>query len=151
MKVYLSGPITGLVYEHTMEWRRWATNRLYLESPKFRIVNPMRGKDYLTGVGPLSPQCDQHPKHGAREVMTRDHFDTINADVVLANFLGAQRVSIGTVMEVAWAWDRRIPVVAVMEPDNIHDHAMVIEAIGFRFSTLDDAIQCVIELARPYL
>src|SRR3982751_2947354 len=127
MKVYLSGPVTGLVYEDAVDWRQSVTQQL--EHWDLRAIDPMRGKEFLAGKGELSAQCDQHPAHGAREVMTRDHFDTINANVVLVNFLGAQRVSIGTVMEIAWAWDRRIPVVAAIEPGNIHDHAMVTEAI----------------------
>ena len=149
MKVYLSGPITGLVYEEATDWRKMVTE--VLKHWGISAIDPMRGKEFLSGLGELGAQCDQHPSHGAREVMTRDHFDTVNADVVLVNFLGAQRVSIGTVMEVAWAWDRRIPVVAVMEPNNLHEHAMITEAIGFRFPNLDDAIQCVVQLLRPHL
>jgi hypothetical protein len=35
--------------------------------------------------------------------MTRDRFDATRCDVLLVNLLGAERVSIGTMMEVAWA------------------------------------------------
>ncbi len=77
--------------------------------------------------------------------MTRDHQDVITADVVLVNLLGAcQRVTIGTVMEIAWAWDRQIPVVVMIEKQaNVHDHPMIREAIGFRVDNLDDGIACV--------
>jgi hypothetical protein len=75
--------------------------------------------------------------------MTRDRFDATRCDVLLVNLLGAERVSIGTVMEIAWADLRRTPIVAVMEEGNVHEHGMVNEAIGFRVTTLDEALNII--------
>ena len=55
------------------------------------------------------------------------------------DLLGAERVSIGTVMEIAFAHAYRKPVVAAMEKGNAHEHAMLCEAIGFRCATLEEA------------
>ncbi|MGZ5095552.1 MAG: hypothetical protein ACXWCH_30925, partial [Burkholderiales bacterium] len=77
-------------------------------------------------------------------VMTRDRFDATRCDVLLVNLLGTTRVSIGTVMEIAWADAKRIPIVVAMEPQgNPHEHMMIAEAIGFRVPTLDEALHIV--------
>lgn len=130
MKVYLAGPITRLDYKGAVEWRDYAIQKLF----PIRGMSPMRGKEYLSNV--LSVLSSD------RGIMTRDRNDATTCDVLLVNFLGATRVSIGTVMEIAWADGRRIPIVCAMEKTgNVHDHGMVKEAIGFRVETLDEAIQ----------
>jgi hypothetical protein len=76
--------------------------------------------------------------------MTRDRFDATRCDVLLVNLLGAKTVSIGTVMEIAWADNVRTPIVVAMEAKgNLHEHAMITEAIGFRVPTLEEAIDVV--------
>ncbi len=139
--VYLAGPITGCTYGDCTDWRDLVSARLDCASTK--CLSPMRGKAFLqdeTSVGNNYP----NPLACPRGIMTRDHWDATRCTVLLVNLLGATRVSIGTVMEIAWAWDHGIPVVAVMERDgNPHDHAMIQEAIGFRVETLDEGIQVV--------
>lgn len=142
MKVYLAGPITGLDYKGATDWREEAIAKL---SP-IMGMSPMRGKDYLRNHPSMPHKSDElaaigHVLSTSRGIMTRDRYDCTNCDVLLVNFLGAQRVSIGTVMEVAWADANRIPIVCVMEPGNIHEHGMVDEAIGFRVASLDEAIR----------
>lgn len=128
MKVYLAGPITRLDYKGAVEWRDYAIQKLF----PIRGMSPMRGDKYRA-LSVLSSD---------RGIMTRDRNDATTCDVLLVNFLGATRVSIGTVMEIAWADGRRIPIVCAMEKTgNVHDHGMVKEAIGFRVETLDEAIQ----------
>jgi len=72
--------------------------------------------------------------------MTRDYFDCTTCDILIVNLLGYTRVSIGTVMEIAWAHAHRIPIICIMEEGNIHDHPMINEAIGFRVESVYDAI-----------
>jgi len=55
----------------------------------------------------------------------------------------APRVSIGTVMEIAWAFGNNVPVVCIMEEGNIHTHPMINEAIGFKVQTAIEAVAVV--------
>lgn len=139
--VYLAGPITGCTYGDCTDWRGLVSQALECGSTK--CLSPMRGKDYLaqeTSLGNNYP----HPLSCPRGIMTRDHWDATRCTVLFVNLLRATRVSIGTVMEIAWSWDNGIPVVVVIEREgNPHDHAMIQEAIGFRVETLDDGIQVV--------
>lgn len=143
--VYLAGPIAGLSYAEATDWRDVA--EMHLARANIRALSPMRAKGYLADVksfsGTCGPEGDMGPLSGPRAVMTRDRFDATRCDVLLVSLLGATKVSIGTVMEIAWADLRRIPVVCVCEPDNIHRHAMLDEAVGFWASTLDEGVAIV--------
>lgn len=145
--VYLAGPITGLTYDGAEDWRAYAKAEL----AKFNIhgLSPLRAKDYLRQVkGPLSGTGEEYEHLGVlslpRGVMTRDRFDATRCDVLLVNLIGAKAVSIGTVMEIAWADLSRTPIVVAMEDKgNPHEHMMIAEAIGFRLPTLDGALHVV--------
>lgn len=149
--VYLAGPISGLNYDGCTEWRATAAHALGMFGIKG--LSPMRAKEYLRDAydaeGGFSATCEEYghlsPLSGPRGIMTRDRFDATRCDVLLVNLLGAAKVSIGTMMELAWADLKRTPIVAVIEPDgsNVHEHCMVDQAIGFRCATLDEALHVV--------
>ena len=145
--VYLAGPITGLTYDGCVDWREKA--RAMLGEASIKGLSPMRGKEYLAQLsGPLSGTGEEYAHLGVisapRGVMTRDRFDATRCDVLLVNLLGADRVSIGTVMEIAWADLSRIPIVCAIEPSgNPHEHMMIHEALGYRVPTLKEAIHIV--------
>lgn len=143
--VYLSGPITGLTYDEGQDWRDWVYREL--ATVGVHGLSPLRGKDYLRKEGVLTDKyLNIHPLSTPKGIVTRDRNDTINADVMLVNVLGAERVSIGTVMEIGWADLARVPIVLVMEPGNVHDHAMVTEVAGFITSDLDESIDIVLTI-----
>lgn len=148
--VYLAGPISGLDYEGATDWRERAIAEL--AAAGIKGLSPMRAKEYLRSAydagGGFSATCEEYghlsPLSGPRGIMTRDRFDAVRCDVLLVNLLGATRVSIGTMMEIAWADLSRTPIVVAMESEgNVHEHAMLGEAIGFRCDTLDEAVHVV--------
>jgi nucleoside 2-deoxyribosyltransferase len=162
-RVYLAGPITGCTFEGCTSWRE--AFRKYLDDAnpngfydvnRLELLSPMRGKDYisqLVAAGVDGTVADSYPDHKLscdRGIMTRDYNDCTTADMVLANFLGAGRVSIGTCMEVAWAYQARIPVIFVMEKTgNVHDHSMMREALGFRAESLEEAAHILLTVLWP--
>lgn len=142
--VYLAGPIAGLNYNGATEWRDDVIAQL--AEVGIKGLSPMRGFEHLRTVQSFCAKAEDHGTDtisGARAVMTRDRFDATRCDVLLVNLLGAERVSIGTVMEIAWADLSRIPIICVMEPGNVHEHAMVGEAVGWRVHSLEDAVSLV--------
>lgn len=143
-KVYLAGPITGLTYDEGQDWR--VTARDYLAQINIFGASPLRAKDYLRQLeGKISGTGEEYAHLGCmstpRGVMTRDRYDATTCDVLLVNVLGAKAVSIGTVMEIAMADVKRIPIVAIMEPGNVHEHMMINEAIGFRVGSLAEGLR----------
>lgn len=148
MLVYLAGPITGLTYDGTTEWRDHAIK--VLKEKGITGLSPMRHKDYLHGTTTIADTYEDKVMSSQRGIYARDKFDCERADVVLVNLLGAKRVSIGTVMEIAWATANNNPVVLVMEDEgNIHDHALLREACPFRVNNLDEALSVVIRILVP--
>jgi nucleoside 2-deoxyribosyltransferase len=142
MKVYLAGPITGLTFEGCTDWRNTVRDAVH---ENIQTLSPLRGKQYLqerciAGNGVVGMSYEEYPLSSKRGINTRDHWDVLRCDVVFVNFLGAEKVSIGTVMEIAWAHAYKKPVIIVMEKGNIHEHAMLDECTGFRVETLQAGI-----------
>ena len=138
--VYLGGPISGESYEGATRWREQASIRLAMDG--IAGVSPMRGKEFLAGERAVADHYDDvlcTPK----AIVARDRFDVSRADVVLFNFAEADRVSIGSCIEIGWAHMLGKPIIAVMEEGNLHWHGMVLECAGFVVSTLDEALDLV--------
>ena len=174
-KVYLAGAITGLTAEVAEDWREYAKRQLAyreelvpslsrslgLPGPATTLENistgivgysPMRAKDYLVSVGVLSgrPEAyDQYVLSTAQGITARDSWDVATADLILINLLGAEKVSIGTVLEIGMGYAQRKPMVAAMEEDNVHVHAMVNSMIPWIVDDLDYAIDLVKAILLP--
>ncbi len=151
MRAYTAGPITGFSYGEVTAWREIVAKAL--NSVGIDVYSPLRGKSYLEGLGPLSVDADTHADGvhvGPKGVMVRDHLDCTRADIVIAYLPESTRPSLGTVMEISWAFDRRIPVVAVTPKDSLYfKHPMISEAISYRVDTIEQAITIAIGLVRP--
>ena len=134
--VYLAGPITGLSYEDaTNSWRRDACE--YLWNHHINAYSPMRGKDFLKDEVELSGGYNAYSGIASSSgVVTRDHHDVRSCDVMLVNFLGAKRISIGTCIEFGWAHAYRKPIICIMENDNVHQHIILSEIAGYIVPTL---------------
>jgi nucleoside 2-deoxyribosyltransferase len=146
--VYLSGPIAGLTYAEDSDWREYVTRCF---PPHIQGVSPLRGHRMLENMGPITNGMLEHPLRTDRAINTRNRFDTLQADAVLVNLLGTSRVSIGTVMEIAWAYDHNIPVVVAIEPEgNPHEHPMLRDCASFRVASLDEAIEMATAIVSPH-
>lgn len=146
--LYLAGPITGVSYGESTDWRTYVSWKL---PGHIKGVSPMRGKNYLSKERKIKDSYEENPLSSQRGITCRDRFDVMRCDMLFVNFLGAQKVSVGTVMEIAWADMLRKPIVVVMEKDNVHSHAMVREATGFVVSTLDEGIHIATAVLSPTL
>lgn len=151
--VYLAGGIAGLIGADAVDWRHTAARRL--GDFGIEALNPMRAKQRLGGEERISTNFHTYQEYGpfftSRGIMTRDFNDVQRCDVLLVNLLGLTKPSLGTVMELGWAFALQKPaVVAIEAKGNPHDnHPMIHEAISFRVTTLDEAItSCAIILNR---
>lgn len=148
MKVYLAGAISGLTYGEAQEgWRAYASTRL--NESGIPAYSPLRAKDYLDAHGKLEGSYDEFPLSSAKGILTRDRWDVMTCDLVLMNLVGTEKVSIGSVMEAAYADAFRKPLVLVLEPENIHMHPMLEQAAGFISSDLDEALTIVEAILLP--
>ena len=147
-KVYLAGAISGLTYDAAEEWR--GAVKAALLPDDIDCFSPLRNKQYLRKEGVLEQSYPHNAFSSDRGINTRDHWDCLSSDLIFVNLLGAQRVSVGTVMEIAWGFAYRKPVVAVIEEaGNLHDHPMIREAIGFRVPSVGEGVLITRSILRP--
>ena len=147
--VYLAGAIAGMDFDAALDWRIHA--QLTLGDRGIETLNPMRAKDVLShrNGGRISTDFRDYAGFGAfftsRGIMTRDLNDVRRADALLVNLLGLEERSAGTVMELGWAYLLGKPcIVAIEESGNPHlTHPMIVEAMPFRVTSLDEAIDSV--------
>jgi hypothetical protein len=151
--VYLSGPISGCTFGECTDWREYASRAF---PAHIQGISPLRAKRFLEEKGIIDKSYEDFVLGTSRGINTRDHFDTLRASAVLVNLLGClktdnPRVSIGTVGEMAWAWDHRVPIICAIEPDglNVHEHPMLNEWIDYRVTSLDEAIETVVAVLSP--
>jgi nucleoside 2-deoxyribosyltransferase len=139
----MAGPITGLSYDSCNDWRNYVSERL--NTSKIECLNPMRGKQFLQEVNNIEAITEQYqnPITTHKAITRRDMFDTLRSACLFVNLLGSTRVSIGTCMELAWAYQNQIPTIVLMEKDNIHRHAMLNETCTYIVDTLDQGINLV--------
>lgn len=105
----------------------------------------MRAKEYLSHLENIDKTGNRQYGilSGGKAIVARDRNDVLTCDAVLMNLSGADKVSIGTMIEVGWADAFRKPIVLVLEKDNPHVHDMVTEIAGFRVGTLEDGIHII--------
>lgn len=125
MKIYLCGPITGSSEEGIVTWREKVMELL---PQHVEVLDP------ALAVYDATPAC-AHIENSTEELLRLKHGLLVvdrnkhmiqTSDVVLANFLKAERASIGSIGELFWANAFRVPIVVVREPTgNVHDHAML--------------------------
>ena len=143
--VFLSGPITGWSYAGCTLWREYVKHNL--EPLGVHCLSPMRAMRHLSGSLEIRDSYPGDVLACDRGIMVSDSWDCRRCDILFVNLLGTKRVSIGTVLEIGFAWENRIPVVLVIEKEgNIHDHSMIREATGFRVNTVDEGLLVVMSL-----
>jgi nucleoside 2-deoxyribosyltransferase len=147
---YLAGPIAGCSYAGATDWRLSAQSDLARLG--ITAFSPLRCKTHLSGVAVLdSGHNPEHPLCSPEAIFARDRFDVERVDALFVNLLGATHVSIGTVMEIAWAHVWRKPVVVVMEPSgNVHDgHAMLMQCLAFRTDNVTTGLELLAAILLP--
>jgi nucleoside 2-deoxyribosyltransferase len=149
-KIYLAGPISGLNWSETESWRDSFKEMIEWKGWSHIVgYSPLREKGFLTKVDKIADNYEDSLFSSQRAIMSRDFFDVQTADAIIANFTGSKKVSIGTVMEVAWAYQRRIPTIIVAERGNMHEHSMMREAANWWVHDLHDAVDVVGALFTP--
>lgn len=140
--IYLAGLIST-DYPESLLWRIEVTP--VLEAHEFDVLSPMRGKEKLILQSPDGGITD--PNLTSKDIILRDYHDVVSSDVILMHLenFGSPRPLLGTICELAWAWEMKKPIVAITHPDNklMLNHPFVKEAVSHYFNTTEEAIEFV--------
>lgn len=149
-KVYLAGPITGESWQEANEWREDFKRQFESNYPQLIGYSPLRHKTYLQNETKIHHSYEDTVFSSQRGIFARDLNDVLTADLVFVNLLNTKIISVGTVMEIAWAQGFNIPRIVVMEKENnIHEHPMIREACPFRVETLDEGFDLIAKILLP--
>lgn len=154
MNCYLSGPIAGLTYDQVVSWRELLRTKV---DSSINLISPMRGKQHLSDVE-IFHQVIADNKSGhnvmdnGKAIFSRDYFDVQNCDVLLFNALGATEKSIGSICEVAWAFQMRKPIVFAIDnnKDNPHNHDFLHTMANYTVDNIEDAAYVVNSIFTGY-
>ena len=146
MEIYVARPITGLDYYTVANY--FCDVRDVLAGYGYTVLLPFAGKGYLKGKTNFKAEGEmEHPPSTGHALTLRDRWMVTKTDILYLNLLEATKVSIGCMMELAWAYDHGKHCVVVMEPDNLHQHAFVREAAHVVFATETEALEYLKKLA----
>lgn len=113
LTVYLCGPINGCTDEECRDWREFVKQGLHQE----KTLDPMR-RDYRG-----------REAESVREIVELDKIDVAQSDVLLVNYT---KPSVGTSMEIIYAWQLGKQIVVVAPPGEslspwlvYHSHAVL--------------------------
>lgn len=141
--VYLAGPMTGMKLEDVTTWRKYAT--VQLEEAGFVVLDPARGLMFLKPEEVVKDAYEDEFTENKHVVFERDKFDATRAEILFVNLKHAHRISIGTMMEMAWAHIMHRFVVTVIEKENNpHMHAFVREASSIMFDDPEEACDYIV-------
>lgn len=176
--IYLAGPITGLDWKAATEWRKNLIDKFKDASNgrnNYIALSPLRGKEYLENETDIKDSYHGYRMSTPKAITERDLNDVRRSDLIIVNFIGAERVSIGTVLEIGAAKILNKPVILVIEDPidlqtflenetvsistntssltyasgvkkNIHDHSMIRESASLITSHIDDAFDFALHL-----
>lgn len=137
--VYLAGLIST-DFKESLLWREHV-EPAFLGSG-MQVLSPMRGKKTLDVFSKDGGVTD--PWLSAKDIIFRDYGDVSQADVILAHLetFGSPRPLIGTVCELAWAWQLKKPVVAIAAEDNylMRKHPFIAECVAHYCDKLEEAV-----------
>lgn len=145
-KVYLAGPITGHSFQQITDWRNETKD--FLSQHSIIGVSPLRGKEYLKKEESVKDNYPNHIMSSITGINVRDYNDVKEANALLVNFLDSRdKISIGTIMEIAWARAFQIPIVIVMEEHNPHNHGMLTFG-NLVVNTLEEGIELILMILK---
>lgn len=146
MKVYCVHPISGRSADDVFSY--YTGVKTDLEAMGYDVLIPMFGKGSLrTEIAFKAHGQEGNPLTANHAIFNRDKWMVKQADILYANLLGAKHVSIGSMFELAWGSDNDKQNVVVMEEDNIHRHAFVLEAATVVYNNAEDAMAYLQALA----
>jgi len=142
MKIYLAHPISGCSKFEVLAYY----SNLYdeLAEAGYEVLSPMKGKANIRVETEYRAHGYGEPVVTNHSIFNRDHWMVSQSDIVYADLTGAKQVSIGTMMELAWASHMGKYVVLAMEKNNPHAHAFVFEAAHTVFPTSERAIEYLV-------
>jgi hypothetical protein len=141
IKVYLCGYIGGpQVLDKCIGWRKEIVKRYSsYKGQRYPIIwlDPMNGKDFdFMDKNGLKSNVPSHA------IMHRDYQCVVRADLLVFNTdtFGEERPLIGSIFEIAWAWEHHIPIVMITKDVVFREHPFTSYAVSHIVESVDELL-----------
>ncbi len=140
--IYLCGYINGNKLDECLSWRKKIRNHYdnWKGKEKYPIswLDPMNGKN-LESISSDGNKSDIP----ARAFMLRDYHGVKEANLLIVNLdtFQEKRPLLGTIYELAWAFQDHKPVIAIGTDKNYIEHPFIKETIVSLFPTVEELIK----------
>jgi nucleoside 2-deoxyribosyltransferase len=145
--LYMARPITGCTADEVFEYYENARQVLRVH---YRVLSPMTGKEHLRTERLFKAEGYRNPVSTNHAIIERDRWMVQQSDIVLVDLSKAKQVSIGCMMELAWAHQLGKHSIVVMEEGSPHWHAFVLEAADIVMPAIEEALDYLVSLAWVY-
>ena len=140
LKVYTVGAISGLSYDECVKQFKERVKKL--DEMGYAVFYPMLAKNYLRNEKSLRAEGYDNPLSTNHAIVRADFWRVDQSDILLVDFTNAkERVSIGSVAEMSRGYAGGKLVITVMQKENVHRHAFVLEMSSIVFETNDEAFE----------
>ena len=146
--IYLAGPIAGCSQGEANDWRTYVSDKL--DAMSRNLDGNIRGVSQLRCepiVGDVYKLGYDDPKFGtSRAISSKNYFDTLNCDMVLAffpKFMNDKRPSIGTIVECGWARAKEKKVILVTDDPYYFEHPVLDDCASWKLTDLDQALEVI--------
>jgi nucleoside 2-deoxyribosyltransferase len=146
LKIYCIHQITGLTPNQVYDY--YSQTQKILTDIGYDVFIPIYAKGRCESEKEFKAANYDSPLMTNHAIFTRDRFMVEQADVLYANFLGMKNASIGGMFELAWGSQLHKHIIVVMEKNNIHQHAFVLEAANIVLETEEEAITYLRKLSK---
>lgn len=150
--IYLAGPIGGLNKGEANNWRD--DTIVSLANMGMRGISPLRCEPLIGERYNVTGYLD--PKFGTdRAIASKNLLDVQSCDLTLCHFpqdlTDAYGVSLGTVVELAWAKALNKPTILVSTHERLTKHPVIGACAGWILPTLDDALEVIEGIFTDYV
>jgi nucleoside 2-deoxyribosyltransferase len=146
---YLAGAITGCDKGEANDWRHQV--RIRLATHGIVGISPLRCEPL---IGERYQLTHQDPRFGtAKAIASKNFLDVQMCDITLCYMpkdLNERRLSVGTLIELAWAHALRKPTILVTDYPFLLEHPVVQANASWILSTLDEAVDVVTGVLGDY-
>jgi nucleoside 2-deoxyribosyltransferase len=129
--VYLAGYISGNKIKECLEWRNTIIE--YYKESNYQFINPLCGHS-LNRISKEGLSSDIPNK----ALVYKDYNSVVSSNLIIVNLntFGEKRPLIGTICELAWAWYKKIPVIAIGNKENYTHHPFLEEFITIKLNSV---------------
>lgn len=142
--IYLAGNISSDI--ETYKWREKATQLL---EAQYTILNPAANKFNKMLIKHHKTDIEEFKKDAVRKsqgiLIVKDYQLVNRADIILVNLqiITEDKPMIGTMFELAWAWQLKKPVIAIVADNWYSKHPFPFASFAARVMTLEEACEII--------